>query len=57
MSAGNTVVLRAGDSVPEQPGAFHQARNTGDEPVVILLATLFASDQPRTIFVAATPTP
>jgi quercetin dioxygenase-like cupin family protein len=57
VTAGNTVILRAGDSVLEQPGAFHRARNAGDEPVVILLATLFASGQPRTIFVGATPTP
>ncbi len=56
IDAGETFVLTAGDSVVEQPGALHTARNAGDKPVVILLATLFDPDQPRTIF-AATPAP
>ena len=54
--AGQTVVLRMGDSVVEQPGALHTARNAGTEPVVIILSTLFEPGAPRTIFVAATPT-
>ena len=54
--AGQTVLLRPGDSVVELPGAIHRARNEGDEPVVILLSTLFAAGQPRTLFVA-TPAP
>ena len=55
--AGQTVVLRAGDAIVEQPGAIHQAHNAGTEPVVILLATLFEAGQPRTLFVAGTPIP
>lgn len=53
--AGETVVLRGGDSVAEQPGAAHTARNAGSEPVVILLATLFPKGEARTIEVDATP--
>ena len=53
--AGQTVVLQPGDFVVEQPGALHRARNEGREPVVIILATLFSPDQPRTIFAPATP--
>ena len=55
--AGPTVVLRAGDAVVEQPGAIHEGRNAGTEPVVILLATLFEAGQPRTLFVEGTPMP
>ncbi len=55
VAAGETVFLRAGDSVAEQPGAAHTARNAGSEPVVILLATLFPAGERRTIFVDATP--
>ena len=53
--AGETTLLRPGDSVVERPGALHTARNDGDEPVVILLATLFRAGEPRTLF--ATPVP
>ena len=52
IGAGQTVVLRAGDVVVEEPGALHTARNAGTETVVILLSTLFAAGEPRTIFVA-----
>lgn len=55
--AGETVILRAGDSVVEQVGAIHMARNEGTEPVVILVSTLFETGEPRTIFVSATPVP
>ncbi len=55
VAAGETVVLRAGYSVAEQPGAAHTAHNAGSEPVVILLATLFPTGERRTILVDATP--
>ncbi len=44
--AGTTVVLNAGDSLFEQEGVVHTARNAGTVPVVILAASLLAADQP-----------
>ncbi|MBA3416237.1 MAG: hypothetical protein H0U10_13530 [Chloroflexia bacterium] len=55
--AGETVVLVAGDAVIENPGAAHQARNDGDETVVIWLSTMFPAGAPRSAAVAATPGP
>lgn len=57
VAAGTTVILEAGDAVIETPGAAHQARNDGDEPVVIWLSTLFPAGAPRADLVAASPTP
>jgi len=54
--AGETVALRPGDVVVEVPGAVHTARNDGDEPVEILLSTLFPIGATRTQFVG-TPAP
>ncbi len=53
--AGETVVLGVGDAVIERPGAVHQARNAGDETVVIWLSTLFPAGAPRSESVEATP--
>ncbi len=53
--AGETVVLAAGDAVIENPGAAHEARNDGDETVVIWLSTLFPAGAPRSEPAAATP--
>lgn len=56
INAGETLRLRPGDAVVEQPGALHTARNEGNEPVVIVLATLFPAGSPRAIYQsAATP--
>ena len=55
IGAGQTVTLRPGDSLVEQPGVRHHAENNGAETVEISLATLFPPDQPRTIFVTPTP--
>jgi len=55
--AGETVVLGAGDTVVEQPGAVHHARNEGSEMVVIWLSTLFPDGAPRAEYVEATPVP
>ena len=57
IAAGETVVLRPGDSLTEQPGAFHTARNNGAEQVVIMLATLFPAGAPRALYAEATPAP
>ncbi|MGI8510589.1 MAG: cupin domain-containing protein [Gemmatimonadaceae bacterium] len=46
VKAGTTAVLNAGDSLFEQEGVVHTARNAGKEPVVILAASLLAADQP-----------
>ena len=51
IAAGETVAIRPGDVVVEVPGAIHTARNNGDEPVVILLSTLFPIGATRTQFV------
>jgi len=53
---GDTVTLRAGDAVIEQPGSLHQARNDGTEQVVISIAALFPAGAPRTSYAEATPT-
>ena len=57
VSAGETVLLGVGDTVIENPGAAHQARNDGDEAVVIWLSTLFPDGAPRSEPVEATPAP
>ena len=49
ITAGQEVILRAGNSIVEGPDALHASRNIGTEPVVILLATLFDAGQPRSI--------
>lgn len=46
ITAGNSIVLNAGDSLFEQEGVVHTARNAGKEPAVILAASLLAADQP-----------
>lgn len=47
---GETITLRPGDAVVEQPGAVHTARNEGSTPVVILLSTLFPAGAPRALY-------
>jgi quercetin dioxygenase-like cupin family protein len=41
VEAGDTYDITAGTTVVEQPGAEHAARNAGDVPVDIVLASLF----------------
>jgi quercetin dioxygenase-like cupin family protein len=55
VGAGQTVTLRPGDSLVEQPGVRHHAENNGPATVEIALATLFPPDEPRTIFVTPAP--
>lgn len=49
ISPGETVEVRAGDTLIESGGAIHQGRNDGNDPVVIYLSTLFPADAPRAI--------
>jgi quercetin dioxygenase-like cupin family protein len=54
---GETVVVRPGDALVESPESIHQGRNNGAVPLVIYLSTLFPTDAPRAIVVAASPVP
>lgn len=47
--AGQTTHLHPGDAVVERPGAVHFGENRGEEPVVILAATLLTAGQPAAI--------
>lgn len=47
--AGETVQLEAGDSVFEAAGMVHEAANEGDEPVVIVLSSLFPTGEDLSI--------
>ena len=49
LEAGTTTVLMPGDSVAELPGAVHYGENLGDEPVVLLAATLLETGAPAAI--------
>ena len=49
IDAGSTAKIRTGQWLVEQPAAHHQARNAGDEPVVIYLSTLFPKGSPPSI--------
>jgi quercetin dioxygenase-like cupin family protein len=44
--SGETVELRAGDSVTEPAGMVHMAENETDEPVVIYVSSLFPEGEP-----------
>ena len=57
VAAGETTILHPNDSIVEAPGVVHFGENLGTEPVVILAATLFASDQPSAIVVNPQGTP
>lgn len=50
---GTTVSLGNGDTVIENPGSLHHARNLGTVPVEIWLSTLFPANAPRTEYAAA----
>ena len=58
LSPGETTVFHPGDAWVEQAGMVHFAENAGSEPVVILVASLLAADQPPSEIVdVATPMP
>jgi quercetin dioxygenase-like cupin family protein len=46
ISAGETGTIEAGQWIVEQESVIHRARNEGDEPIVILLATLLREGAP-----------
>ena len=57
LSAGESTVLYPGDWVVEVPGAVHYGENLGDEPVVLLAATLLTTGEPAAIPVNPEGTP
>lgn len=58
LSAGQETDFHPGDGWVEPVGMVHFARNDGSAPVVILVASLLAANQPSAILVpAATPAP
>ena len=57
LTAGQATVLRPNDAIVEAPGVVHYGENLGTEPVVILAATLFVSDQAPAIVVNPQGTP
>jgi len=54
---GQTTQLQPGDAAVERPGAVHFGENLGEEPVVILAATLLSAGQPAAIPVSDQGTP
>jgi quercetin dioxygenase-like cupin family protein len=55
INPGQTVTVRAGDTLVEPPDAIHQGRNIGSVPITIYLSTLFPAGAPGSILVEATP--
>jgi quercetin dioxygenase-like cupin family protein len=49
VAAGRTGTVRAGEWVIERPRVVHFGANEGDQPVLILLATLFRNGAPASI--------
>ena len=56
-TSGQEVVLRPGDWLAEQAGTIHQARNAGNEPVVILISSRFPAAEPMSRLAEAPATP
>ena len=57
---GGEVAVETGDAIIEPEGVIHFGRNTSDEPIVLLVASLFDPEQPTAILAAtpvATPAP
>lgn len=56
MSAGEEVVLEAGDTLFEDADVVHTAQNARDEPTVVLISNLISTAEPAPIFLEdATP--
>jgi mannose-6-phosphate isomerase-like protein (cupin superfamily) len=55
LTSGHSTDFHPGDSWVEPQGMVHNAENAGTEPVVILVASLLAANEPPAI-VVATPT-
>jgi len=56
LTVDEEVILNPGDAVFHDQDGWHTGRNAGDEPVVLLIGTLFDPDQPAFIFAEGTPT-
>ena len=56
---GSSIVLYPGEGFFFPQGTVHQLHNAGTEPTVIMVATLFAADQPDLVWTneQGTPTP
>jgi quercetin dioxygenase-like cupin family protein len=54
---GTEILLQAGDSLFQDRGVVHTIRVVGDAPASLLLARLFATDQPGITFTNAAGTP
>jgi quercetin dioxygenase-like cupin family protein len=57
LPAGESMVLKPGDYVVENPGAVHYGENLGSEPLVLWAATLLETGQPPAIPVNDAGTP
>ncbi len=57
LTAGNEVVLHAGDEIFEQAGVLHSARNAGTAPVVVLVSALVDPTQEFLMPIETTATP
>lgn len=57
LHAGEETDFLPGDRLVEQQGMVHFGENRTDEPVVLLVASLFEADQPPSTVVNATPAP
>jgi quercetin dioxygenase-like cupin family protein len=51
LNAGQTTLLKVGDSLAEPEGMIHYGKNETASPVILLGASLFASKQPKAILV------
>jgi quercetin dioxygenase-like cupin family protein len=58
LTPGNSTTFHPGDAWVEPAGMVHFAENAGDDPVIIIVASLLASDQPpSTVVDVDTPMP
>lgn len=57
LKAGEDADFRPGDSLVEAQGMVHFGENRTDEPVVLLVASLFEAGVPPSTIVEATPAP
>lgn len=57
LQAGETTELQVGGSLVEQQGMVHFGENKTDEPVILLVSSLFEADVPPSSLVDATPVP
>ena len=51
LTKGKTIQLTVGDSLVEPGGMVHYAENQTNSPVILLSASLFNANQPKTILI------